>query len=340
MTARRVDDADQAGTDSDDDRRRWVLLWEHRAVLVRFACGRGVSLDDAEDIVDEAIVRAMESHSLDQARVRGWLVAVTARLAADLYRRRARDARLLERGVEFSGHVRFDERYCEQAEAEWAARLVDSLPARQRDALTLRARGHSVSEIAQSMEVTYRTAESLLARARSTARAAIVSGSAVVVAVWTVLARPCRGLHAHGAFTLTAVTLSAVVCPLLLVPMLGELTVPASGSDSPSVSLPQMHPGASVALPSTAQPPDQPVPPAEAPSLAAQPTVAATRGAGATTPESAPAGPTQAPTVPQINIPALPATPAAAPTAPAVVLMSPTPMERLPVPHPVPDLGG
>lgn len=339
MTARHVDDADQSDTDSDDDRRRWLLLWQHRAVLVRFARTRGVSLADAEDIVHEAIVRAMESPSLEQARARGWLVAVTARLAADLYRGRLRDARLRERGIELFDHARFDERYCDQAEAEWAARLIDTLPARQRDALTLRAHGHSVSEIAGRMEVTYRTAESLLARARSTVRAAIVSASAVVVAVWTALARPFRALHAHDAFTLTAVTLSAVACPLLLVPMLEQPTIPAPRSDSPSVSLPQTRPEVGVALSSPALQPDQPLSQADAPSLVARPTVAPTRGGGATTWASAQASPAPAPAVPQIDIPALPATPVTAPTAPASMVTPPTATDALPVVPAVSHLG-
>jgi DNA-directed RNA polymerase specialized sigma24 family protein len=53
------------------------------------------------------------------------------------------------------------------ATSDLVLQVLDSLPSRQRRALMLRYLDeHSVAEVADTMEVSYQTAESLLARAR------------------------------------------------------------------------------------------------------------------------------------------------------------------------------
>ena len=69
---------------------RWDLVLVHRPRLVALArrCGAG---DDAEDVAQEALVRAATFERLDPERAGAFLSAVVARLVTDRHRRVARD---------------------------------------------------------------------------------------------------------------------------------------------------------------------------------------------------------------------------------------------------------
>jgi RNA polymerase sigma factor (sigma-70 family) len=198
-----------------EDAARWNAVWQHRHALMRAALRRTATVEDAEDVVQEAMTRAIESCRADDEGLAPWLMRVTVRLCVDTHRERVREQRRWVRLPVPAEVVPFDDRLCDRAEAAWAAGELARLPERQASALRLRAEGHSVAEVAERLGVNYRTAESLLARARSTLRAALASSLALAVALWRCVVRAARlgltspGVVAAAAFTVTSVAIAA-----------------------------------------------------------------------------------------------------------------------------------
>ena len=178
------------------DDARWSAGLAHRERLLRIARARLPQPDDAEDVVQEALLRCVEFEDLDVERIGPFLTSVTIRLCADVHRRAGEPARA-KRWMGPLLHHAADpaEVVCRQAEATWVASLVAELPDRQRSVLVDRADGMSIPQISDRYELTYKSVESALSRARSAVRAAVaaalaLSGLAVrhrrVVAVATV----------------------------------------------------------------------------------------------------------------------------------------------------------
>ncbi len=92
-----------------------------------------------------------------------WLITAAKRRLIDHWRSAERERRRLERvRLERPRHS-----HVTDSNSERVLRALESLPDRQRLALTLRYLDeHSVTEVADTLEVNYTTAESLLARAR------------------------------------------------------------------------------------------------------------------------------------------------------------------------------
>lgn len=157
------------------------LLVEHilaqRAGLLALARSRGASAADAEDVVQETLTRALERlHELDPARVDGWLKTVTMNLCRDAARDRHRDGRRVVyqlRQVVPEPYV--DESVAERAYAESVARHLRALPQAQVAVLKLRAEATPIDEIATSLGISIKSAESLLSRGRRTMRAVATS---------------------------------------------------------------------------------------------------------------------------------------------------------------------
>jgi RNA polymerase sigma factor (sigma-70 family) len=131
------------------------------------------------------MLRAAQHGEVADDRLQAWLVAVAWRLCLDDHRRRANETARWKR---LSGQAAIEqtveEEVCERSEAAWvSAVLAELLPPRQVRALQLVAAGCDVEQVATRLGVRYRAAESLLARARRTIRAAI--GATFGVAVWT-----------------------------------------------------------------------------------------------------------------------------------------------------------
>jgi RNA polymerase sigma factor (sigma-70 family) len=205
--------ATQPGTPGGVPSERWQLLWSHREQLLRVARRRSTSLEDAEDAVHEALLRAVENPHLDDERIGAWLTTVVVRLCADRHRQVDREARAGSRGALASPEpVPVEEVVCDRAEANWLARRSAELPARQAQALRLRSEDLEVGQVAQRMGLSYRTVESLLARARRTLRHSLAATLSAAVGLW---ARPRTWPAAAKAAVLaaggTAVTLAAVV---------------------------------------------------------------------------------------------------------------------------------
>ncbi|MFK4149704.1 sigma-70 family RNA polymerase sigma factor [Streptomyces sp. NPDC004065] len=161
---------------------RWQRMWSHREQLLKVARRRSMSQEDAEDAVHEAMLRAAERPDLDDERLGAWLTTVTMRLCVDRYRQVNREAEVGSRPTLVApGPVPVEEAVCDRAEAKWLAVRSGELPARQAEALRLRSEDLDVSQVAVRMGLSYRTVESLLARARRTLRASLAGTLGLVL---------------------------------------------------------------------------------------------------------------------------------------------------------------
>lgn len=161
------------GTDIREDAAhlRWQRMWSHREQLLKVARRRSMSAEDAEDAVQEAMLRGAQNTHLDDARLGAWLTTVTMRLCVDRYRQVHREAEVGSAPkLTAPGPVPVEEAVCDRAEARWVAFRSRELPARQAEALRLKAEDRDVDQIAREMGLSYEAVESLLARARRTLR--------------------------------------------------------------------------------------------------------------------------------------------------------------------------
>ncbi|WP_330336806.1 sigma-70 family RNA polymerase sigma factor [Streptomyces sp. NBC_00557] len=350
--------ADTAAADE-----RWQRMWSHREQLLKVARRRSMSQEDAEDAVHEAMLRAAERPDLDDERLGAWLTTVTMRLCVDRYRQVNREAEVGSRPTLVSpGPVPVEEVVCDRAEAKWLAVRSGELPARQAEALRLKSQDLDVGQVAMRMGLSYRTVESLLARARRTLRASLAG--TLALALFLVGRGRLRGGGKAQAVAVASTAATLAVAGFLLPyaldagghgkapaprpavsgdarivsgeatgpgPALGTRTPPAPAagpgarkpSPSPETSLPVSVPS----LPDASSLPDLP-----APQVPRVPDVPAVPGLPTAVPDlparpAAPSAPSLAP------IPAAPAVPSAPLSAPAGV---PTP--RTPTSTPSPKL--
>ncbi|MGC4971549.1 sigma-70 family RNA polymerase sigma factor [Streptomyces sp. DT199] len=188
---------------------RWQRMWSHREQLLKVARRRSMSLEDAEDAVHEAMLRAAERPDLDDERLGAWLTTVTMRLCVDRYRQVNREAEVRTSPTLVApGPAPVEEVVCDRAEARWLAVRSGDLPARQAEALRLKSEDLDVGQVAVRMGLSYRTVESLLARARRTLRASLAGTLGVVLYLFG-RGRPSGGGKAHAvAVASTAATLA------------------------------------------------------------------------------------------------------------------------------------
>lgn len=221
-------------TETDAAHERWQRAWAHREQLLKVARRRSMSLEDAEDAVHEAMLRAAENPHLDDERLGAWLTTVTMRLCVDRYRQ-------VNRETEVRSSPRLltpvpapvEEVVCDRDEAKWLARRSDELPARQAEALWLKSEDLDVNQVAVKMGLSYRTVESLLARARRTLRNSLAA--TLGLALWLIgRGRPQGGNTQAVAVASTAATLAVVG---LILPYAHDGDRPApSRPSSPAVS--------------------------------------------------------------------------------------------------------
>ncbi|MFF4354750.1 sigma-70 family RNA polymerase sigma factor [Streptomyces sp. NPDC001530] len=164
---------------------RWQRMWSHREQLLKVARRRSMSLEDAEDAVHEAMLRAAERPDLDDERLGAWLTTVTMRLCVDRYRQVNREAEVRDSPrLTAPGPVPVEEAVCDRAEARWLAVRSGELPARQAEALRLKSEDLDVGQVAVRMGLSYRTVESLLARARRTLRNSLAGTLGLALFLW------------------------------------------------------------------------------------------------------------------------------------------------------------
>jgi RNA polymerase sigma factor (sigma-70 family) len=184
-------------------------MWSHREQLLKVARRRSMSQEDAEDAVHEAMLRAAERPDLDDERLAAWLTTVTVRLCVDRYRQVNREAEVSSRPrLVAPGPVPVEEAVCDRAEAKWLAVRSGELPARQAEAIWLKSEDLDVGQVALKMGLSYRTVESLLARARRTLRDSL-AGTLGFALFLCGRGRARAGGHAQAvAVTSTAATLA------------------------------------------------------------------------------------------------------------------------------------
>lgn len=189
---------------SDGD--RWQRAWSHREQLLKVARRRSMSVEDAEDAVHEAMLRAAEQPHLDDERLGAWLTTVTMRLCVDRHRQVHREADPGRAAALVPpGPAPVDELVCDRAEAKWLAVRSGELPARQAEALWLKSEDLDVGQVARKMGLSYRTVESLLARARRTLRNSLAA--TLALALWLCGRGRPRGTQVVAAAS-TAATLA------------------------------------------------------------------------------------------------------------------------------------
>jgi RNA polymerase sigma factor (sigma-70 family) len=231
----------------------WSAVLAERPRAERVARARCATPQDAEDCVQEAMARVVSMPSVDTRRVGPLLATVTANLAADTHRGRARAARAEPRLHAALVHEETpEETLCDAAEARWLWQRTEVLAAQDRRVLALRAQGRSAAETALALGLTYKAAESAYTRARSKMRAVWRATAAALGILW---ARPPRRTAETAALAAAVVALAFVLLPSID----GEAAVPP---------LPARQPTASDALGGPSPSPD-PVPPAPATTAAA-----------------------------------------------------------------------
>lgn len=160
---------------------RWALILPHREHMLNVARRRCRTEEDAEDCVHEAMLRVAQFEELDPARAAAMLTSVTARLAVDMHRRRARATRYLPRLVSVPAQqAQPDEAVLDASEAQWLAAQMRNLPDREREVLRQRAAGYSAGELAARLSVSYKSVESAYTRARGRMRMWAGAGSLLV----------------------------------------------------------------------------------------------------------------------------------------------------------------
>ncbi|MFF4016436.1 sigma-70 family RNA polymerase sigma factor [Streptomyces sp. NPDC001843] len=323
---------------------RWQRMWSHREHLLKVARRRSMSQEDAEDAVHEAMLRAAERPDLDDERLAAWLTTVTMRLCVDRYRQVNREAEVRTSPTLITpGPVPVEEAVCDRAEARWLAVRSGELPARQAEALWLKSEDLDVGQVAVKMGLSYRTVESLLARARRTLRNSLAATLGVAVFLAGRVRLRAGGKAVAVASTAATLAVAGFVLPYAMHGDPPPGTTPLPAASPASGTTPEaVRPGGS-------RPPVPAVPAVRELSATATPRGAAP-SAGAPgrslLPLSVPPLPAASlspvPTVPEVpsvsklpSVPALPALPgaSAAPTTlPALPKASVTPSVPISVP--------
>ena len=184
------------------------VVAEYRQELLRHARRRTPDDATAEDLVQEAFVRAYRSFGRlpDDSRVRPWLHQILRNLCIDDAHRRRRELDKIDRMVAEPSHA------MAEVGPEIALGLdVDShrlgealaeLPTTHRDAFVQRVVvGLDYDEIAEREGVTETNARARVSRARTSLRRALQGVATIPLAAYLALRRPGRSVHASGAAT-------------------------------------------------------------------------------------------------------------------------------------------
>jgi RNA polymerase sigma-70 factor (ECF subfamily) len=202
--------------------RRWELVGRHRGQALRVALARTRNRADAEDLVHEAMIKAVSVEELREETAAGLLSTIVIRLAVDLHRRTATHRKFeAVLSAEPTGTV--DERVTDEAEAAWLAGQLIHLPVREREVLLHRAAGHSNASTAAVLGLTYKSVESAFTRARGQLQLAWKATAALVLGFAAAIRK------AGGRSALATATLAASIC------VIAVLEQPSPDTSSPLV---------------------------------------------------------------------------------------------------------
>jgi hypothetical protein len=280
------------------------------------------------------MLRAAERPDLDDERLGAWLTTVTMRLCVDRYRQVNREAEVRTSPTLLTpGPVPVEEVVCDRAEARWLAVRSGELPARQAEALRLKSEDLDVGQVAVRMGLSYRTVESLLARARRTLRASLAGTLGLVLFLFG-RGRP-RGIGKAHVVAAASTAATLVVAGFVLPHAFdagGDAHGPAprpavSGGGQalrPDSTGRVRTPGIRTPSPAASRPAGRKAAPAPGDSSRAPLSVPSLPEVSAL-PDLSPSAVPQVPGVPQLpSAPSLPAT-SAIPSAPALPTLTPAP---------------
>jgi RNA polymerase sigma-70 factor (ECF subfamily) len=148
----------------------------HLDSLYRFALGLAGDAQDAEDLVQETMLKAHRAWDRfrEGGNVRGWLMTILRNTFFN-ERRRARHTRVVQDVMEIESYTVFDGVQDADPEGDFFGQLVDesiwrainSLPEEYREVLVLReVEGMTYDDIARLLEINIGTVKSRLFRAR------------------------------------------------------------------------------------------------------------------------------------------------------------------------------
>lgn len=178
-------DRPAAITDAPTLSRRWALVLPHSDRLRRIARRRLASADEADDVVQEALLRAVTFPGLDEAYVAQFLTSVTVRLCADVQRDRVRQLRVGVRdAIRTVAPGDPHDALLDRAEARWLYDRVTELPQRESAIVLARASGLSVREAATHLGLGVKSAEAALTKARHRMRRMAHSASLTGLALF------------------------------------------------------------------------------------------------------------------------------------------------------------
>ncbi|MFC4327880.1 RNA polymerase sigma factor [Streptomyces andamanensis] len=148
----------------------WDVIAGHRERLMRLVRRRLPNAQDAEDCVQEAMLRAAAHGNLDRERIGPFLTSVALRLCVDHYREQERRRRLLRRAADARTPELPDEGVCDQDFGRWLLRQADLLRGRERQVVLARAQGISTLEFARMHQISVKAAEGAFTRGRARLR--------------------------------------------------------------------------------------------------------------------------------------------------------------------------
>ncbi|MCZ4507349.1 sigma factor [Streptomyces sp. ActVer] len=148
----------------------WEVIAGHRERLMRLVRRRLPNAQDAEDCVQEAMLRAAACGDLDRERIGLFLTSVALRLCADSHREQERSRLLLPRTADVRTPETPDEGVCDRDFGRWLLRQVYLLRGRERQVVLARAHGISTLEFARIHQISVKAAEGAFTRGRARLR--------------------------------------------------------------------------------------------------------------------------------------------------------------------------
>lgn len=144
-------------------------LEELRPGLERFARRRGATAEQSEDLVQEAMLRAVQA-GIEPGELRPWLHVVVRHLLIDLKRTEARRQRALRRIIVDRPEADHADEIIDLETARALRMALETLPPTQAGVLRALSEGETLRSFAARMGMSVRAAEGHLRRARSKLR--------------------------------------------------------------------------------------------------------------------------------------------------------------------------
>jgi RNA polymerase sigma factor (sigma-70 family) len=195
------------------DQREWGLL---RETVLRRTQASGASREDAEDATHDALLAAIGQPQHPQSEV-AWLSTVAKRRRVDLIRQRSREQQVPAAAPEGSDPTVAgpEDVVVDRAHASWLAASLTQLPPTTREVVDAVGAGMAPAEVASAMNLSARSVESHLTRARRhLRRMGALSIPLAAVLGWALRTRPGSRI---GPAAL-AVAVPVVVAAVALLP--------------------------------------------------------------------------------------------------------------------------